>query len=134
MSTEPERRAGDRRRREILPRVATPDRSLFLGIVALAVALLILIGLAAFGLWKAENDASELKAVVRDQQAAISSPTHGKDIAVWCNAINKDRTYNRAFVARVTHGQVVYTLGDLNCAALESAEKASTKPHAARKP
>lgn len=40
------------------------------------------------------------------------------NVESWCGGIDASRDYNRAFVHRVTRGQIAYTLTDLPCEAL----------------
>lgn len=102
------------------------------GVATYIVAIIVAV-IAAYGAGKAyetgkaaRSDVAQIRTLAAELKRSVQSPTHGKDIAVWCNAINADRTYNRAFVRKVTDGKVAYALGPLDCASLQAGEAAST--------
>jgi hypothetical protein len=97
------------------------DRTLLYLTLTFGVLILCTAALATVGWLKANADANQLA-------ASVHSKTHVKDILLWCNAINADRSYNKAFVARVTDGKVAYTLGPLPCESIADKTRAITKP------
>lgn len=51
------------------------------------------------------------------------------NVRSWCGGINGSRDYDRAFVRRVTQGQVKYQLHDLDCKALVAKTLRSAQHH-----
>ena len=64
--------------------------------------------LATVGFLKAQTAANALA-------ASVHSPSHVKNILLWCHAINAGRAYDQAFVRHVTDGKATYTLKLLPC-------------------
>jgi hypothetical protein len=112
-------------------KTAAAIRSLTITCIVLGIALLIAIGVAAWGLGDASTATTRADVLTSQLKANVQSQVENRtaNVATWCGAINGDRTYNRVFVAHVTRGHIVYTLADLDCKALEAKTLASTKPH-----
>ena len=117
-------------------------------VIGLLVSVIVVLGIAVAALaWAAYRDhqatdtaqraelvdhkaIAELNVVVARQgkiEAAVQSPNHAKDIYLWCDAINQQRTYDRSFVQQVTQGHVAYNLSNLPCATYAKQESNASK-------
>jgi hypothetical protein len=101
-------------------------------VVILAIGVGGAIGFGAWGFARASSDGEQLKQVVREQEAAIHSPKHVSDIAIWCDAINGLQASLTAYVnifVQANHRIPPLTLKQLDCPAIER-----QSPGAAPKP
>lgn len=84
--------------------------------VAVVVALI-----ASYGAGKAYVDAQHNGQLAAELKHAVQSPTHGHDIAIWCDAINRGRDYERQY----QHATVQQSESEAN-----TIERAIAKPDA----
>ena len=96
--------------------------------VILAAAFALTLFLAGWAVVQARSDAADIRADQAALSASVHSPNHVKDVLLWCDSINADRAYNRAFVKRVTRGHIAYTLGELPCQAIADKTRKTVKP------
>lgn len=89
-------------------------------------------GLAAVGLSeastasaRARSGVADVKALTAELKTAVQSPTHGKDITIWCGFDQSIEADLRGYIG-LFHGHVPsLKLPSLNCAAIEAGEAAS---------
>lgn len=107
--------------------VANALRTLTVSISVLAVVMVATCGLATWGLVSARSDASRISQQQAALKAAVQSPTHGKDIAIWCGFDQSIEADLLAYIGQF-HGHVpALKLPSLDCAQIEAGEAASSK-------
>lgn len=106
-------------------------RTLTILVCVLAAGFLAVLGLAIVGFSQAGSDSDQLKAIVHEQEAAIHSPKHVSDIAIWCDAINGLQASLTAYVDVFAHSDrriPPLTLKRLDCAAIEQQSPGAAGP------
>ena len=96
--------------------------------VMLGIAFAVTLFLAGWAVIQARDDAAGIRSDQAALEASVHSPNHVKDVLVWCDAINATRSYDRAFVHRVTRGKVAYTLPLLPCESIADRTRKTVKP------
>lgn len=98
-------------------------RSLTVVCAILAVALLVAMGLAAWGLARSTSASGAVKAGLAEQTSNRTG-----NVAHWCSAINQLDTSLTAYVALFPRAPQLH-LKRLDCGSLEAKTLASTTPH-----
>lgn len=108
-------------------RVSDTIRTLQIWCVILTAALVLTIILAAVGFSRSSTATTDATNITRDLKNAVQSPTHGKDIAIWCGFDTSIEADLLSYIGQF-HGHVpTLKLPSLNCADIEAGEAASTR-------